>query len=195
MREGRERGRQRRNPLAWALQEGFGGARSGLAKQLLLRKPKEEGKQPGRDAVCPAVFTSPTPALKWPIVEIACSLAGLGRAAGQHGFTGPLAANPTAKNWASYLTLQRQHPFPSQGVLTNTHVVERGKKKKARAQSGVRTSAANAAANGSSPPKGLSGGSEELRAVQTTSQRRTRSACICLLTFQLSERQPVSVFV
>lgn len=134
MREGRERGRQRRNPLAWALQEGFGGARSGLGKQLLLRKPKEEGKQPGRDAVCPAVFTSPTPALKWPIVEIACSLAGLGRAAGQHGFTGPLAANPTAKNWASYLTLQRQHPFPSQGVITNTHVVERGKKKRTHSQ-------------------------------------------------------------
>lgn len=68
-------------------------------------------------------------------------------------------------------------------------------KKKARAQSGVRTSAANAAVNGSSPPKGLSGGSEELRAVQTASQRHTRSACICLLTFQLSERQPASVFV
>ena len=34
--------------------------------------------QPGRDAVCPAVFTSPSPTLKWPIVEIAYSLAGPG---------------------------------------------------------------------------------------------------------------------
>lgn len=121
LREGQVPGRQRYTPLAWALREGLGGTRSGLAKLLQLRKNEEEGKQPGRDAVCPAVFTSPSPTLKWPIVEIACSLAGLGRAAGQRGFTGPFPANPAAKNWASYLTLQRQHPFPSQGVITNTH--------------------------------------------------------------------------
>lgn len=150
LREGQVPGRQRYTPLAWMLRERLGGTRSGLAKLLQLReKNKEEGKEPGGDAVSLAVFTSPSPALKWPIVEIACSLSGLGRAAGQRGFTGPFPANPAAKNWASYLTLQRQHPFPSQGVITNIHV--QGKKKKSqRTLSGVHTSAANATTEGSS---------------------------------------------
>lgn len=126
-RDGQVPGHQPYSPLSWALRDGLRGTQSGFAELLWLRKNKENGKQPGRDAACPAVFTSPSPTLKWAIVEIACSLAGLGWAPGQRGFTGPLPANPAAKNWASYLTLQRQHPFPSQGVITNT-CVWRGKK-------------------------------------------------------------------
>lgn len=182
-------GRQRYTPLAWALREGLGGTRSGLAKLLRLRKNEEEGKQPGRDAVCPAVFTSPSPTLKWPIVEIACSLAGLGRAAGQRGFTGPLPANPAAKNWASYLTLQRQHPFPSQGVITNTHTgVGAGSAQAVRGTPWLQT-----------PQKRdpLKGSWEALRSSEL---RRlpcgdTRAVCICLLTFQPSEMQTETVFV
>lgn len=129
-------------------------------------KTRRMGKQPGRDAACPAVFTSPSPTLKWPIVEIACSLAGLGWAPGQHGFTGPLPANPAAKNWASYLTLQRQHPFPSQGVITNTYVW-RGKKASVCC-SGYML-AANTTGEGSSGT--FLGGSEECQAVQAVTGR------------------------
>lgn len=172
-------GCQRYTPLAWALQERLRGTPSGLAKLLRLRKNKEQGKQPGRDAVCPAVFTSPSPTLKWPIVETACSLSGLGWAAGQPGFTGPLPANPAAKNWASYLTLQRQHPFPSQGVITTIHVGQKGKKPNHKhMMSGIHTLAANATAKGSS--ERLQGSSEEFRAAQgcpVEIHRLSASAC------------------
>lgn len=154
------------------------------------RKNKKEGKEPGGDAVCLAVFTSPSPTLKWPIVEIACSLAGLGRAAGQRGFTGPFPANPAAKNWASYLTLQRQHPFPSQGVITNIHV---GGKKKASASCQGYTHRQQM--HQQRDP--LKGSREALRSSEPHRLPRgdTLAVCICLLTFQLSEMQIVTIFV
>lgn len=185
LREGQVPGCQRYPPLTWALREGLGGTRSRLAKPLLLRKNKEEGKQPGGDAVCPAVFTAPSPTLKWPIVEIACSLIGLGRAAGQRGFTGPLPANPAAKNWASYLTLQRQHPFPSQGVITNIHVGGKKKKQASKHRQG------HTRLQMQQQRDPLKGSGEVLRSseLRRLPCRYTHAVCICLLTFQLRCRE------
>lgn len=179
-------GHQRYTPLSWALRDELGDTRSGFAELLCLRKNKEAGKQPGGDAACPAVFTSPSPTLEWPIVEIACSLAGLGRAPGQRGFTGPLPANPAAKNWASYLTLQRQHPFPSQGVITNT-CVGRGEKASVCCQG--YTLAANTTGEGSSDD--FLGGSEELQAVQATG----RDTCLYLPANFLAEIKVLTLFL
>lgn len=127
LREDQVPGHQRYTPLSWVLRDGFGSTPEQVSRTTLAERKTGGRKAAWQNSACPAAFTSPSPTLKWPIVETACSLAELGRAPGQRGFTGTLPANPAAKNWASYLTLQRQHPFPSQGVITNT-CVWRGKK-------------------------------------------------------------------